>query len=109
MFKCSVIQQRYGSSSRSACSPDFKLTNNARYYQPRTWKLIGVKTMSLFGYGTPFVLSGVLPVFQGLNYKLSYREDYLMCCPTNRVIKSLYSDALAQAAVPYQTFHYIIV
>ena len=47
-------------------SPDFRLTNDARYYQPRTRKLIGVKTMSLFGYGTPFLLSGVPPGVQGL-------------------------------------------
>ena len=33
-------------------------------------KLIGVKTMSLFGYKVQFVLSGVLPVFQNLNYEL---------------------------------------
>ena len=38
-------------------------------------KLIGVKTMSLFGYGVQFVLLclGVLPVFQNLNYKLQRR------------------------------------
>ena len=32
-------------------------------------KLIGVKAMSL-GYELQFLLSGVLPVFQNLNYKL---------------------------------------
>ena len=33
-----------------------------------------------------------------------YKEDFLMCCPTNKVIKSMYSDALVHAAVPYQAF-----
>ena len=36
-------------------------------------KLIGVKTMSLFRYEVQFVLSGVLPVFHNLNYKLQRR------------------------------------
>ena len=49
-------------------------------------------------------MSGVLPVFQCLNYDTSYREDYLMCCSINKVIKSLYSDALAHVAVPYPAF-----
>ena len=42
------------------------------------------------------LLSGVLPVFQGLNY-LNYKLQryYLICYPTNKVVKSLYSDALA--------------
>ena len=36
-------------------------------------KLIGVKMMSLFGCKVQFVLFGVLPVFQTLNYKLQKR------------------------------------
>ena len=32
-----------------------------------------------------------------------------MCCPTSKVIKSMYSDALAHAVVPYQAFHYSIL
>ena len=32
-------------------------------------------------------------MFQYLNY--NYEEDYLMCCPTNKVVKNMYSDALA--------------
>ena len=36
-------------------------------------KLIGVKTMSLFGYEVQFLLSGVLPVFRNLNCKLQKR------------------------------------
>ena len=58
---CIVIQQRYGSSSRSACSPDFKptLIQIAIKLMSGTtdrehWKLIGVKTMSLVGYGIQF-------------------------------------------------------
>ena len=27
-----------------------------------------------------------------------------MCCPANKVIKSMYSDVLAPAVVPYQAF-----
>ena len=36
-------------------------------------KLIGVKTMSLLGYGMQFLLSGVLQVFQNWNYNLQKR------------------------------------
>ena len=36
-------------------------------------KLIGVKTMSLFGYGIQLLLSGVLQVFQNRNYELQRR------------------------------------
>ena len=36
-------------------------------------KLIGVKTMSLFEYEVQFVLFGVLPVFQSLNFKVQRR------------------------------------
>ena len=36
-------------------------------------KLIGVKTVSLFEYEAQFLLSGVLPVFQNLKYKLQRR------------------------------------
>ena len=63
VFKRSVIQQWYGSSSRSAYSPDFKLTGIkiVTKHMPGTTnrkhrKLIGVNTMSLFGYGIQFVL-----------------------------------------------------
>ena len=34
-----------------------------------------------------YYISGVLLVFHKLNYKL-YREDCLMCCSTNKVVKS---------------------
>ena len=79
-LKRSVIQQRYGSSGRSTCSLEFKLrgvqiaiksmlgTTNGEHR-----KLIGVKTISLFGYGIQFLLSRVLPVFQNLNYNLQKR------------------------------------
>ena len=40
---------------------------------------------------------------------ISYRKDCIMCCPTNKVIKSLYSDAFAHAAVPYQAVRYSFV
>ena len=50
-------------------------TNNVEHR-----KLIGVKIMSLFGYGIQFSLTGVLPVFQNLN--TSYREDYRAAQPT---------------------------
>ena len=43
-------------------------------------------------------------MFQGLNYKCCYREDCLMCCPTNEVIRGRYNDALAHVAIPYQAF-----
>ena len=76
-FQCSVIQQRYGSSSRSTCFLHFKLKGIQIATQPMPGtinrehrKLIGVKMMSLFGYGIQFLLSGVLPVFQNLNYNL---------------------------------------
>ena len=79
-FKCSVTQQRYGSSSRSTCCLDFKLTgiqiatkSMLRTTNVEHWQLIGVKKMSLFGYGMQFLLSGVLPVFHNLNYNLQKR------------------------------------
>ena len=31
-----------------------------------------------------------------------------MCCPTNKVVKGMYSDALAPTVVPYQTFTTIL-
>ena len=37
------------------------------------WKPIGVKTMSLFGYKVQFLLSGMMLVFQNLNYRLKNR------------------------------------
>ena len=49
------------------------------------WKLIGVKTMSLFVYRIQLLLSGVLQVFQNRNHNL--QRDYMTCCPTNKVIK----------------------
>ena len=65
-------------------------------------KLIGVETMSLFGYKVWFVLLGRCKCFRiGI---MSYKEDYLMYCPTNKVVKSMYNEVLAQAAVPYQIF-----
>ena len=79
-FKYSVIQQRYGRNSRSTCFLDFKLTGiqiatksmlgttNGEHR-----KFVGVKTMSLFGYGIQFLLSGVLPIFQNLSYNLQKR------------------------------------
>ena len=66
-FKCSVIQQRYGSSSTSTCSLDLKLTgirittkSMLSTTKGEHRKLIGIKTMSLFGYGIQFLLSGIL-------------------------------------------------
>ena len=41
---------------------------------------------NIFGYEVQFLLSGVLPVFK--NEFTSYREDCLVCCPSNKVIKS---------------------
>ena len=56
-------------------------------------KLIGVETMSLFGYEVRFVLLGYCKCFRiGIT---SYKEDYMMYCSTNKVVKSTYSDALA--------------
>ena len=56
-------------------------------------KLIGVETMSLFGYKVRFVLLGCCKCFRiGIT---SYKDDYLMYCSTNKVVKSMYSDALA--------------
>ena len=108
VFKCSVIQQRNRSSSRSTCSLDFKLTGiqtatkamlDTTNREHR--KLIGVKMMSLFG-GIQFLLSGVCQFFK--IWVATYRKYCLMCCPTNKVIKSLYSEALAPTVVPYQAF-----
>ena len=84
-LKCSVIQQRYGSSSRSTCSLDFKLTGIQIATKPMPGttnrehrKLIGVKKMSLFGYGIRSLLSGVLAVFQNVNYNLQRRLSDVM-------------------------------
>ena len=59
------------------CSLDFKLTGIQIATKPMLGttnrehrKLIGVEMMSLFGYEIQFLLSGVLPVFQNLNYNL---------------------------------------
>ena len=41
-------------------------------------ELIGVKTMPLFGYEVQFLLSGVLPAFQNLNYNLQRRLSYVL-------------------------------
>ena len=41
----------------------------------------------VFGYELQSLLSGVLPVFQSLKMT-SYREDCLMFCLSNKVIKS---------------------
>ena len=54
-------------------------------------KLIGVKTQDdVFGYELQFLLSGVLPIFQNLNYKLTKRlsgvlpiqRSHQKCCNT---------------------------
>ena len=45
-------------------------------------RFIDVKKVSLFGYELQFLLSGQKFELQ------PYREDCLMCCPTNKVIKS---------------------
>ena len=99
-FKCSVIQQRHGSSSRSTRSLDFKLTGIQIATKPMPGttnqehrKLIGVKMTSLFG---------VLPVFQNLNYNLQKRLSEVM--PNQQSCQVLYSNALAPTAVPYPAF-----
>ena len=79
-----------------ATKPMLETTNGERR------KLIGVRTMSLFEYEVQFVLSGVLPVVQNLNCKLQRRLSNVL--PNQQVIKCMYSDALANTAVPYQTF-----
>ena len=109
-FKCNVIQQRYGSGSRSTCSLEFKLTGIqiAIKSMPGTTnrehrKLVGVKMMSLFGYGIQFLLSGGLSVFQNLNYNLHKRLSDVL--PNQQNHQVLYSDdALAPTAVPYPAF-----
>ena len=65
-------------------------------------KLIGVKTMSLFGYDVQFVLFRVFPVFQNLNYKLQRRLSDVL--PNQQSHKVLHSDALASTMAPYQAF-----
>ena len=60
-------------------------------------------TVCSFGYEVHFLLSGVLPVLQNLNYKLQNRLSDVLSNQQNR--QSIYSDALAHAAVPYQAFH----
>ena len=42
-------------------------------------------------------------MFKNMNYELQ-----LMCCPTNKVVKSMYSDALALTVVPCQAFSTIL-
>ena len=51
-------------------------------------ELVCIKTMCIWVRSTASTIwSGVLPAFRNLNNKLQ-REDCLMCCPTNKVIKS---------------------
>ena len=63
-FKCSVIQQRHGSSSRLTCSLDFKLIGIqiVTIANGEHRKLIGVETMSSFEYEVRFVLLGYCKV-----------------------------------------------
>ena len=65
-------------------------------------KVIGVKTMSFFGYEVQFVLFRVLPAFQNLNRKLQRRLSDVL--PNQQSHQVLYSDALAPTVVPYQAF-----
>ena len=56
-------------------------------------KLVGVETIYLFGYEVRFVLLWCCKCFRiGIT---SYKDDYLLYCSTNKVVKSVYSDALA--------------
>ena len=48
---------------------------------PRQDDVFGVRTAA------STVWSGVLPIFQNLSYKLSYREDCLMSCPSTKSSK----------------------
>ena len=65
-FKCSVIQQRYGDSSRSMCSLDFKLTG----IQIATKLMPGTPNGEHRNYELQFLLSGMMPVSQNLIYNL---------------------------------------
>ena len=91
-FNCS-------SSSRSTCSLDFKLTGiqTATIYAVGTTngehrKLIGVKSISLFGYGIQILPSGMLPVFQNLNYNLQKGLSDVL--PNQQSHQVLYIEAL---------------
>ena len=103
-FKCSVIQQQYGSNinSRSTCSLDFKLTMKPGTTNQEHRKLIGVRAMSLFGHGIQFLLSGVLPLFQNLNYILQKRLSEVLSNQQSHQVS--YSNASAPTAVPYPAF-----
>ena len=63
-------------------------------------ELIGVTMMSLFRYEVQFVLFGVLPVLQNLNYKLQRRLTEVL--PNRQSNQVLYSDVLTPTVVPYQ-------
>ena len=71
--------------------------------QPRTLETCR-RQDDVFGYELQFLLSGVIPVFQSLNYKLKI-EDCLMCCPSNRdstvvLVKYLYLYYIANFFQP---------
>ena len=101
-FKCSVIQQRYGSISRSTCSLDVKLTwiqtatnlccgyNNQRR-TPETYRrqdnvFVWVRNAAFTVWSAAGVSESELRATE---------NDYLVYYPTNRVVKSVYVDALA--------------
>ena len=107
-----VVVDRRG-SSRSVCSRDFKPTGIKIATKPmpittdREYrKLIGVKTMSFFGYGTQFLLSGVLPVFQGLNYKLQRRLSDVL--PNQRSHRKYVQRCICAYYGTLSGFHYSI-
>ena len=71
-------------------------------------KLIGVKTMSLFGYGMQFLPSGVLPVFWNLNYKLQKRLSGVL--PKQQSRQSMYvCRCICVACDTLSIFHYSIM
>ena len=66
--------------------------------------------MSLFGYGMQFLSSGVLPVFQNLNYNLQKRLSDVL--PNQQSHQVLYIEALLAVCVGCGTqlyFHYSVM
>ena len=70
-------------------------------------KLIGVKTMSLFGYEVQFVLFGVLPVFQNLNYKLQSRLSDVL--PNQQGHQEYLQRRLLRNTIRLSLQHYVAI
>ena len=67
-------------------------------------KLTGIKTMSLgTNYLVRFLSSGVLPIFQNLNYKLQRGLSDVLCCPSKVTQKGFLSVGRVTRKTSYAT------